>query len=171
VEQARTVLLQEEYQTTQKTLQKWLGNASALPQEQPLQPAERWQLLYLAARVAQFAPSWVEILNQKPAEDALPEAYVKWVGQIIEAINVELPLLAQRKGYVDDQYELLSKDYQKQLAASLGLSPNLVIKSLEKSSPEIIRPTALIVLIGTITGLLVWAIWLFASLTRQKLRG
>jgi hypothetical protein len=170
-EQAKTTLLQEEYRTTKKTLQELLENAPSLPQDQPLEPAERWQILYLAARVAQFSPGWVEILNNPPAEEALPAAYINWIEQIIVAINNELPLLAERGEYLEEQHQLLSSEYEKQLAASLGLSPNLVIKSLEKSSPEVIRPTVLIVLIGTITGLLVWAIWLFASLTRQKLRG
>jgi hypothetical protein len=169
--QAQNTLLQEEYRTTKKTLQELLENATDLPQDKPLQPVERWQVLYLASRVAQFSPAWVEILNNPPAEDALPEDYVNWVEQIIVAINNELPMLTQRGEYLEEQSRLLSSEYENQLAASLGLSPNLVIKSLDKSSPEIIRPTALIILIGTISGLLVWAIWLLASLTRQRLRG
>jgi hypothetical protein len=169
-EQAKTALLQDEYLTTQKSLQEWLGSASSLPQDQPLQPTERWRLLYLTARVAQFAPGWVDILNNQPVADASPEAYVNWINQIIVAMDKELPFLAQREEYLGTQQKLLSENYQDQLAASLGLSPNLVIKSLDKSSPEVIRPTALLILIGTITGLLVWAVWLFAWITRQKLR-
>ena len=78
--------------------------------------------------------------------------------------------MQQRSEYLAEQLELLQEDYDRQMAASLGISPNLVVKGLDKSLPEILRPTALMTAIGIVSGLLIWVIWLFASLTREKLR-
>ena len=45
----------------------------------------------------------------------------------------------------------------------------MTIKEVEKGLPETIRPTAQLVLVGAIAGLLAWVIWLLFTLTRQKL--
>ncbi len=169
-EKAKTAQLIEEYKTTKKSLQDWLVAAPNLPQNEPLPPTERWQTLYLASRVAQFSPSWIGILGEQPAEDALPQAYMEWIRKIIIAIDNEIPFLMQRSDYLEEQRKLLAEERQKQIDASLGLSPNLVIKGLDKSTPETVRPTALLILVGAVAGLLGWAFWVFASLTRQKLR-
>ena len=169
-ERIRTNLDEQEYQSRAAMLTEWLEQAGDLPQEQPLELSERWQILYLAGRVAQFSSGWAGILKEQPGVDALPPAYVQWVERLLVAIKSETPALQQRSEYLAEQLELLQEDYDRQMAASLGISPNLVVKGLDKSLPEILRPTALMTAIGVVSGLLIWVIWLFASLTREKLR-
>jgi hypothetical protein len=163
-------LLQQEYQITQQALQDWLDSAQALPQDQPLQAAERWEILYLAGRITQFSPSWLEVMAEQPDENALPPAYSEWINRLLVAIDAETPILAEQGQYLEEQRGLLAEQYDLLQEASLGLSPNLVIKSIEKSPPEVIRPTTLMVLIGTITGFLAWLYWLFVYITRQRLK-
>jgi hypothetical protein len=168
-EKTSVALLQQDYDATKKILQDWLSQAGSLPQDQPLQTEERWKVLYLAGRIAQFSPSWIDILKDQPAADALPPEYVNWVRRIISAIENESPALAVRWEYLNQQEKILSAEYEKQKEASLGLSSNMTIKEVEKGLPETIRPTAQLVLVGAIAGLLAWVIWLLFTLTRQKL--
>jgi hypothetical protein len=169
-EQTDNTQKQEEYQATQQLLQDWLQSASKLPQDQPLEAAERSKILYLAGRISQFAPSWLELLAASPVVDALPADYVGWVNQLLVAIENELPILAQQGESLEQQRGQVAETYNQLQEASLGLSSNLVIKSVEKTPPEVIRPTTLMVLIGTITGFLVWVYWIFVYITRQRLK-
>jgi hypothetical protein len=169
-EQTEAGILQRDYAATRVLLQAWLDQATSLPADQPLPLSERWSMLYLASRIAQFSPAWVDILGDQPPEDALPAAYLDWVKRIMSAIENEMPALAVRWDYLEQQQQMLSNEYEKQKEASLGLSSNLTVKGLEKGLPERIRPTAGLVLIGAIAGLFVWIIWLLASLSRAKLK-
>jgi len=169
-DQTKNDRLQEEYKVTRQQLQDWLTTASTLPADQPLSVTERWQILYQAGRTAQFSPSWMELLNSQPAENALPNEYIDWVKQLVVAIDAELPALQDRASYLEGQNSLLSEKYSTLQETSLGLSPNLTIKSLNKSSPEVIRPTMVMVLVGAVSGLLAWFIWLFVRITRLRLK-
>ena len=169
-QQTKNDLLQEEYQITRQQLQDWLTTASTLPADQPLSVTERWQILYRAGRVAQFSPAWMELLGMQPAETALPKSYIALVNQIIAAIDAEAPALKDRASFLEQQQSQLADKYNTLQETSLGLSPNITIKSLNKSSPEVIRPTILMVLAGAVSGLLAWFIWLFASITRLRLK-
>lgn len=163
-------LLQQEYQISKQALQDWLQSIETLPQDQPLPATERWKILYLAGRITQFSPAWLELLADQPDESASPPAYIDWVNQLLVAIEAELPILAEQGQYLEEQRGQFGAQYDQLQEASLGLSSNLVIKSIEKSPPEVIRPTTLMVLIGTITGFLAWLYWLFAYITRQRLK-
>jgi hypothetical protein len=169
-DQADNKQQKETYEATQQLLQNWLQSASALPQDQPVDAAERSKILYLAGRVSQFTPAWLELLAASPPADALPADYMEWVQQLLVAIENEIPLLTQQGEALEQQRRQIAETYNQLQEASLGLSPNLVIKSIEKTPPEVIRSTSLMVLIGTITGFLAWVYWLFVYITRQRLK-
>lgn len=169
-EQIQADLKQQEYQASAAMLNEWLKQAGELPQDQPLDPVERWRILYLAGRAAQYSVGWAGILKEQPEEEALPAAYAEWIERVLTAIKSETPALQQRSEYLAEQLRLLQRDYEKQMATSLGISPNLVVKGLDKSLPEVLRPTALMAAIGAFSGLLIWVIWVIAGITREKLR-
>ena len=169
-EQTKTAVQQQDFQTSQRLLQEWLGQAGDLPADQPLSQEQRWEILYLTGRVAQFSPGWLELLEKQPGESALPEVYIDWIEQILVAIEGEAPLLAQRADFLEQQRLELQEEYDRLVKVSLGLSPNLVVKGLEKTLPEVLRSTIQLVILGAIGGLLLWVIWLLAMITWPKVK-
>ena len=73
-----------------------------------------------------------------------------------------MDLLQQEQARLEERYEADN-------AASLGLSPNLIVKDYEKFRPQVIRPTWLFILLGSITGLLGWFVFTFIMITRRGL--
>lgn len=169
-EQTDSSLLIQEYDSTRQLLQEWVEQSTSLPADRPLSAFDRWKILHLATRLSQYSPGWAAILNATPTEDAPPAAYVNWINQVILAIDNELPILDQRLNYLQEQENVLTGNYQKLMEASLGLSPNLVVKGLEKSFPEMLRSTSTFTLVGGLIGLLVWLYLTAVGITRQRLK-
>ena len=149
-------------------LEDWKESAKGLPPTQPLEPYIRWQILSQVTRLAEFTPAWTGILEKQPVEDASPGVYVSWIDRILLVIDQEIRLLQEQILSLEKNKAELSKSYNEMSEASLGLSPNLEIESVEKRSPEKVRPTTTFVLIGGTIGFLIWILTQLVMITRKR---
>jgi hypothetical protein len=160
----------QEFQSTQALLQSWVDASGSLPADQPLELTERWKIINMVTRMGQFSPAWLVLLAKAPEEDAIPQEYLTWLEEIQAAIDEELRSLNDRLSYLEGEQSRLEAEFSQRQEASLSLSPNLAIRDLENYSPETIRPTGTMMLIGAIFGLLVWAGLLVYEITRDQLK-
>ena len=166
-ERTKAELRRQELFSTRAALQSWEQSLQLLPAGQPLEPAARWKLFALAARLAQFTPGWVALLQDQPAPDSPPESYLGWIDQIIPYMDAELSALGEQIQTLEQKSNELAEQYTLESQNSLGLSPNIEIKELESLPTRIIRPTSRLVLIGGIIGLLIWLLTILVIIARR----
>lgn len=120
-------------QTVINQIQKYSEQLSQLPQEKPLSPDMRWQVLALPSLAADFTPAWIFLLNKVPNESAKPAEYLDWLAEC-EILSKEegRDLLEQREVF-NRQFKVEYEKYLAALRESRGLSPNLII---EKTDPR-----------------------------------
>lgn len=157
-EQLEASLRQQELSSTKDALLEWSESTQDLPTNQPLDSAERWSVLSLASRPAQFNPVWITVLKDQPHSDAPPAAYISWIGQITPIIDTELSALDQRIVTLEQQHNKLTKEYSSEADYSLGLSPNLAIEGIDHLPVKVIRSPSTFAVIGGAIGLLIWAL-------------
>jgi hypothetical protein len=148
-------------------LQDWLEQAASLPDDQPLSPAERWRIFSAATSLAQDDPAWRVILAGQPSADAHPDAYRTWIAQVLQQLESEIDALPDRITALEEQREALKDKYTTESANSLSLSPNLEIQQIGPVSTQIIRPTATLILVGGVIGLLAWLFIELIRITRR----
>jgi hypothetical protein len=166
-QQAQASLHQSDLMATQQALRDWVSASANSPADQLLDPMERWRLLYMSARIAQFTPAWAALLKSQPAENEPLSAYIDWIGQVSTSIESDLPVLEQQINTLQSDRERLKNEYSQVAESSLGLSPNLEIKGLDHLPTETVRPAGLLILLGGMVGALVWLLVQFAQITRE----
>ncbi|HLE53336.1 MAG TPA: hypothetical protein VI755_14820 [Anaerolineales bacterium] len=154
---------QNDYQVFMDAIRAWLSAANDLPPDEPLQPGERWQVLFLATRLAEFTPAWMALIQVQPENIATPEAYVEWLSQIMDYIDRDILTLEGQIEAFDRQRYRLKEQYDQEASYSLGLSPTLEVVGLELAPPKTVRPIGLLTIIGGILGL---SLWLLLQLVR-----
>ena len=154
---------QNDYQAFMDAEQAWLSTIKDLPPDEPLQTGERWQVLFLATRLAEFTPAWMALIQAQPENTANPGAYVEWLSQITDYIDREILTLEGQIETLDRQRSWLEEQYDQEASYSLGLSPTLEVVGLELAPPKTVRPIGLLTIIGGILGL---SLWLLLQLIR-----
>jgi hypothetical protein len=152
---------------SRKSLQVWLEESAGLPADQPLLPAERWQVFSAAASLALDDPVWRAILASQPSADAHPDAYRSWVAQVLEQIDLEIGVLPGRITTLEAQRDALKDKYSLESANSLSLSPNIEIQEVGPVTTQVIRPTTTLILVGGVIGLLGWLLIELIRITRR----
>ena len=152
---------------SQTSLLKWLEQSASLTPDQPLSPAERWQIFSAATSLALEDLAWREILESQPAADALPGAYQSWVTEVLEQIDMEIAAMPGHIASLEEQREALKEKYSAASANSLSLSPNLEIQQLGPVNAQIVRPTTTLLLVGGFIGLLLWLLIELIRITRR----
>ena len=147
---------QNDYQASIDAMQAWLSAAKDLPPDKPLQTGKRWQVMFLATRLAEFTPAWMTILQSQPAITAVPGDYVEWLSQIMDYIDNDLLTLEGQIEALDRQRSRLEERYDQEASYSLGLSPTLEVVGLDLVPSKTVRPTGLLTIIGGILGLSLW---------------
>jgi hypothetical protein len=117
---------------------------------------------------ATFTPSWKEILDSQPVENAKLAEYQPWINQAQLTIAQETELLKKQLSQLKQDRVELSKLYDDTSQASLGLSPNLEIESIEAKQPEKVHPTSTFILIGAASGFLMWVLTQLVMITRRQ---
>jgi hypothetical protein len=156
----------ETLEQARAALEGWEGSLASLSQDQPMTATQRWQVLTIVSGAASFTPQWSALLQSQPAEEAPLAAYLGWIAHTRSVIESEL---AETQNKLDELEKLnnpLLDQYEQQAEASLGLSPNLEFSHLGQSAAQPLRPTSLMVLIGAIIGLCVWALFELIAISR-----
>lgn len=141
---------------------------ASMPVSQGLDPLQRWQLLTLVTRPADFSPTWLALLATQPEPDALPEAYLGWLDQAGAMVDSELPTLQGQLDSLEQDRIGLLVEYTHQSKSSLGVSPNLVIEELSDTPTEgsVVRPIGFLILVGGFLGLLAWVMTCLVQISR-----
>lgn len=163
-------LRQQQLSATKEKLTAWKQEAASLPPEQPLSAAERWRLSSLAGNLTQFTPAWMALMDNQPLAEALPTAYVEWVGRVLAQIDAEEAMLPSRLAALESARTELQERYDKAADGSLGLSPNLEVQGIGESQLQVVRPTTILVLIGGLVGLLIWVLTQLVIITGNRER-
>jgi hypothetical protein len=167
-EKLDTDLRVQQLTDTKSSILEWQTTARDFPQDQPLDSVQRWQALALAAQPAQFTPLWTAALDQQPAADALPEAYLSWSEELKAVIDIELSILEKRLDSLDQQHSELQEKYSAAFEKSMGLSPNIEIESLKSLPAKIVRHTSTFALIGGAISLLIWILTQLVIITNRE---
>jgi hypothetical protein len=167
-EKLDTDLRVQQLTDTKSSILEWQTTARDFPQDQPLDSVQRWQALALAAQPAQFTPLWTAALDQQPAADALPEAYLSWSEELKAVIDTELSILEKRLDSLDQQHSELQEKYSAAFEKSMGLSPNIEIESLKSLPAKIVRHTSTFALIGGAISLLIWILTQLVIITNRE---
>lgn len=152
--QLRINLLEE----TRAALINWNQEAEQLRAQQTLSTTQRDAILAMGLYPAQFSPAWNAVLENQPTVDSRPEEYIAWSQEIINLIQFEVPLLSKRITQLDVEHEEIYERYATEAGKSLGISPNLTIEGFAEINAQPMRSTGLWILLGSLTGLIVWAI-------------
>jgi len=168
VELLQSRLQEQELLFTKSALREWSIAATKLPKDQPLDPAERWHVFYLATLPAQFHPIWQIVLENQPPANSTPNTYLDWIAQIIPIIDSELSTFQKQIGSLEQEYSRLEELYSPEADRSLGLSPNLEVEKVKDLPPKMIRATSVLILIGGIAGLLIWILTQWVIITNRE---
>ncbi len=154
--------------STRQALLEQSAQIQASPLDKPLEPVDRWQILSLAGSLAQFTPAWLEILDSQPDPDAPAADYIPWIDKVTAHIQSEIFLLQKQFTSLEQDRQHLSEQYAEASDRSLGLSPNLEVQGLKQLAPEPVRPTGLLIILGGLTGLLIWGLSRLVIITTRK---
>lgn len=138
------------------SLEQWRATAPESGSDEVLSSTEREHLYARVVGIAQFNPTWTEVLNAFPAEQAPTSAYQDWIDSILAAIGAEMPLLEARITTLKEQQVVLQSEYDGVANASQGLSPNITFEGLENLPAEVLRPTSQFMLLGGFSGFFLW---------------
>jgi hypothetical protein len=153
-----------------KQIQELSAQLRQLPQDEPLAPSLRWQMLTPPSLAADFSPAWIALLNKMPSDLALPSTYLDWFAEA-EALAANEARMLLNQG--EDFNRQFNVEYEKYLSAvkdSRGVSPNLII---EKVSPaeklEVIQPRSAgqFAIVGGLLGWVGYLIYYLITLQRS----
>jgi hypothetical protein len=139
-------------------LRIWKTKVQQLPANQPLNASERWYVLSLVAGQAKFTPVWTSLLGNQPTQAAGAGEFIAWADQIETLLDETIAQAQQRLEALSQEREKLAQEYATVADSSLGLSPNLEIQTLVSLPPRAVRLTSANILVGSVIGLLVWAL-------------
>lgn len=153
--------------SAQNQLEIWKAELDRLDQDQPLEPHLRLQIISHISRLAEFTPAWMDLLENQPAEDENPAAYLSWIEKSNVMIDQDIEAVKQQILDQEQDKTVLSELYREKADTSLGLSPNLEIESIKKGLAERIRPTTTFIIIGGMTAFLIWVLIQLVMITRK----
>ncbi|OGO28956.1 MAG: hypothetical protein A2Z16_05125 [Chloroflexi bacterium RBG_16_54_18] len=156
-----------ELERAQNQIAAWEAELNRLDHQQPLEPYLRLQIISQITRLAEFTPAWMGLLENQPADEELPAAYLSWIEQANVMIDQEIEAVNQRNLDQEQNKTVLSELYREKADTSLGLSPNLEIESIENGLAERIRPTTTFIIIGGFTAFLIWVLIQLVIITRK----
>jgi hypothetical protein len=164
--QSQIITDTETLNQTRTDLADWYGSLAQKDPNQPLDSTERWQLWRSIAR-NNLDASWGPLLEAFPAPQATARDYSRWVEQVTPALE---ETIQSRENQIED-LSTQTNDVKRQFAEtsqkSRGLSATLDVEKISGARIEhsIVRPTGMLVLVGSIIGLIAWLIQWFAGIS------
>lgn len=157
--QARLTLLN----SVQDDFMEFRTSMGTFDSSKPLNSEYRWDLYNLAAQADGNNIAWQDLMDSFPLEEDLVSAYSPWVDQLgisleqeIHAVNNQLD---QLNNEIDATLELIALETE----SSHGLSHAGDVQRLPVKQPKVeaTRNTSTVIVLGGITGLLIWGlIWI-----------
>ena len=167
--QSQIITNTNKLQQTRAELAGWQAVFTQASPDLPLEDTERWQLWRLITR-NDLDPSWSQLLEAFPAPQAAIHQYLDWVEQVTLVLDHTIQSQEKQIAELDAQTTEIKRQFAETSQKSRGLSATLDVEKISGARVEqsIVRPTDMLVLIGTLLGLVAWLIQWFS---RISLRG
>ena len=157
-----------ELNQSRAVLQAWVATSLSKAGNQPPDLTERDKAL---AVISSANPdlSWLKFAGEAPPEEAPRTELIAWVGRVLPLIDQEIQSVEQQATSMDSNKKELINEYSNYSKNSLGLSPNLLVQNISDvdSQIAIIRPTGLLLLIGSLLGLIAWLIFFLVEISTR----
>ena len=149
-------------------LRAWQNELRSYAPDQTIAEDAHWLTWYAFAQVG-LSPGWETLLGEYPKVGAPAMDYLTWLNRAIPAIEEEIQTAQTQASAMNDQAEQVSQEYAQASRQSLGISANLQVEEITDRPPEIrrLRPSGLLMLIGSCFGLAIWLVWELARLARR----
>ena len=154
-------------QSSEKGLRGWIAQSDRLAPDQPLPPADRWQIFSLVVAYSGDDAAWSELLAARPEADAAASAYRQWAEAALGRIQTDLAVLPDRVAALQSAQQALEIEYDEAAEASLGLSPNIELEGYGAVESQAVRPASTLALIGAFLGLVGWLAAQLVRITRS----
>ncbi len=158
----------EHLETTLRMLTEWKNALESDPNSEPLDPLTYQQMVGAIAQVADFTPTWLELLREQPSSEATPDDIIAWLEQVIPSIEANLALQKSHTNWLGEERTRLARLFDAESRTSLGLSPNLEITLLRYYPPTQRRPSSTLMLLGGVIGGLVWIMLLLGQISLYR---
>ena len=144
-------------------LQAWRNEYESGDKTSSPDTLDRWQLQTIAARAASLNPAALPLIDQIPSPDAPAQDYMTWIDQMIIVFENELAIIERQYEEVELEGSELEQMLDDAAYVSHGLTAFLIVEPLsdDMPSPQPVRPSCQMALIGGLLGVLIWGfIWL-----------
>lgn len=163
-----TSLQLEHLETTLHMAIEWQDSLQSQPQDESLDLLTYQHISSTIAQVADFSPSWLELLRQQPGSDASTKEILTWLASLTSYMEASLDLKKEQIDWLNQERLKLAELFGDASRMSLGLSPNLEVNGLRYYTPIQTRPTITLELIGGIGGLLTWVVLFLGQIAVSK---
>ncbi len=147
-------------------LEEWQIELDDRSPEAVIDASESWLIWRLITR-ADSAPEWEPFLDQYPSAGASARSYLEWIGQALPLFEGEIRILEGQLQDLKAQEQEASALFAEASQKSLGLSATLDVDRLSGTPirPSVTRPTGLLMLFGSLAGLVVWLACWFSKIS------
>jgi hypothetical protein len=139
------------------------------PQNQPLEPLDRWRLQFIVASVEGLLSIKPDLLEQFPPSEAIAGEYFPVIGQAITVLGVQLEAENRQYNEVTAQLGELQDKLKEEMKASHNLTASLTVEPFTKgvSTAQPVRLTSQMALVGGVLGVLAWGLVFLGKLNRK----
>lgn len=161
-----------ELQHIKEGLLGWEASLDEVRKGESLSVLERWHLISQVARIVTWDPLGAALLEQVPSIESPASEYLPWINRALASLDRELLALEDQSGQLASEYDLLFQSWSDELAASRGLTAYVAVESLssqvnQRAQP--VRSTSLMIFVGGMLGLLIWALaWLVGPVRQAR---
>ncbi len=167
--QSQVITSTETLKQTRIDLASWHADLAQAAQDIPLESTKRWQLWRLIAR-NNTDPGWSPLLKAFPDPQAATHDYLAWVEQATPALDETIQSQEKQIEEIAAQVTEVKRQFAEASQKSRGLSATLDVEKISGARVEqsIVRPTGMLVLVGSILGLVAWLIQWFSRISLRN---
>lgn len=164
--QSQIITGTETLKQTRTVLANWNNNLSEVDPGKPLENTERWQLWHSIAR-NNLDASWTPLLAAFPSPQAATRDYAGWVEKVTPALDDTIQSMENQIKDLSAQATEVKRQFAEASQKSRGLSATLDVEKISGARAEqtIVRPTGMLVFVGSLFGLVAWLIQWFAGIS------
>jgi hypothetical protein len=154
---------------TQEALAEWILQLEVSSPDQTISVLDHWNLIAAVTLAANGDVGWQRVLNQSPELGEQPEVYLTWLTQVNALVEAELNVFPGEIMALQAQYADLASAYEQTANQSSALSANIEVARIKDEAPQVIhlRPTANLMLVGGVLGVLILCFGWFVQITRR----
>jgi hypothetical protein len=152
--------------TKRQDLEVWRGAVASRSPGSPVEASEHWGLWQVIASSDQDA-NLIPLLDAFPSSGSVLQDYIEWSETAFPAIDLHIEALEKQAQDLDVQEQETGSLFAQASQKSLGLSATLDVDKISGSRTQqmVTRPTGMLMLAGSLLGLIVWLVLWFGSIS------